>query len=121
MEERMISFRRLTVLLGAITMLASTAFAQTAGTVTVTGTNPEAFSLTNTSDGALSSTIALGSLTPGNTNTLTTGTADIRLRSNKVYKVTAQASALNVTGAGSADGGDTISLSDIGFGITSKT
>jgi hypothetical protein len=102
-------------------MLTSAAFAQTGGTITVTGTTPEAFSLTNTSEGALSSTIALGTLTPGNTNTLTTGTADVRLRSNKAYTLTAQASALNVTGPGSADGGDTIALSDIGFGITSMT
>ena len=117
----MISFKRLPVLLGVVMMLTSAAFAQTGGTITVTGTTPEAFSLTNTSEAALSSTIALGTLTPGNTNTLTTGTADVRLRSNKAYTLTAQASALNVTGPGSADGGDTISLSDIGFGITSMT
>jgi hypothetical protein len=117
----MISFRKLLILVGVIGTLAPAAFAQTAGTVTVTGANPEAFSLTNTSGGALSSTIALGTLTPGNTNTLTTGTADVRLRSNKVYKVTAQASALSVAGAGSADGGDTISLADIGFGVTTLT
>jgi hypothetical protein len=120
MEEPMISFKRAAVLLGAVMMLASAAFAQTAGTITVTGATPEAFSLTNTSDGTLSSTIALGSLTPGNTNTLSTGTAVVRMRSNKAYKVTAQAS-LTITGAGSADGGNDISLSDIGFGITSTT
>jgi hypothetical protein len=117
----MISFRRLPILFGIVILAASAALAQTAGTITVTGATPEVFSLTDTSEGTLSSTIALGSLIPGNTNTLTTGTADVRLRSNKAYKVTAQASALSVTGSGSADGGDTISLSDIGFGITAMT
>jgi hypothetical protein len=120
-REPMISFKRLAILFGIVITLASPVFAQTAGTITVTGTNPESFSLTNTSEGALSSTIALGNLTPGNTNTLTTGTADVRLRSNKAYNITAQASALNVTAGGAADGGDTISLADIGFGITAMT
>ncbi|HEX4997572.1 MAG TPA: hypothetical protein VFY29_05075 [Terriglobia bacterium] len=117
----MVTFKRLLILPGVIVILASAAFAQTGGAITVTGANPESFSLTNTSEGTLSSTIALGSLTPGNTNTLTTGTADVRLRSNKAYKLTAQATALNITGGAAADGGDTIALSDIGFGITSIT
>ena len=76
----------------------------TSGTVTVTGTTPEALSLTNESDATVSSTIALGTLTPGTSNTLTTGQTTIRLRSNKAYKVTAQAAPLSVTGPGSADG-----------------
>jgi hypothetical protein len=92
--------------------------AQTTGTITITGTTPEAFSITNATDGTLTSTIALGSLTPATGGTLTQGTAQVRLRSNKAYKVTAQASALNFTGAGSADGGTSLAMTDVGFGIT---
>jgi hypothetical protein len=99
----------------------SAAFAQTTGTVQVTGTTPEAFSLTSVSEGTLSSTITLNTLTPANNNTLTVGTADVHLRSNKVYKVTAQAAAISFTSPGSADGGNPIALTDIGFGVTQKT
>ena len=106
---------------GAVLGLATGAFAQTSGTTTVTGTNPEAFSLTNVSEGTLSSTIALGTLTPAAGGTLNTNTATIRLRSNKAYKITAQAGTLSVTGAGSADGGNSVALSDIGFGITTTS
>ena len=111
-------------LLTGLTVLALTApfaAAQTTGTITVTGTTPEAFALTNTSDGALASTIALGVLTPTSGVTiadLTTGTpVDVRLRSNKAYKLTATAGALAVIGAGATDGGEAIALTDIGFGI----
>jgi len=118
----MISFKRLPILLGAAMMMASAAFAQTTGTINVTGINPEAFSLTDTGGNALSTTIALGTLTPGADNTLTTGgPVTVRMRSNKAYKVTAQASALTFTTPGLADLGDTITLSDIGFGVTGMT
>ncbi len=113
--------RTILIAAGAAFGLATGAFAKTNGTITVTGTNPEAFSLTNVSEGALSSTIALGTLTPAAGGTLNTNTATIRLRSNKAYKVTAQAGTLSVTGAGSADGGSSIALSDIGFGITATS
>ena len=46
-EERMITFRRLPMLLGAVMMMASAAFAQNTG-LTINGNNPEAFSLTDT-------------------------------------------------------------------------
>ena len=89
----MITFRRLSMLLGAVMMMASAAFAQ--NTITINGNNPEAFSLTDTGGNNLSATIALGTLTPGANNTLTIGgPVAIRMRSNKAYKVTAQASAL---------------------------
>src|SRR5678815_5440007 len=106
-RERMISFKRLPILLGAAMMMASAAFAQT-GTITVNGNTPEAFSLTNPAGGALSSTISLGVLTPANTGTVTSGTATVNMRSNKAYKVTAQSSALTITGGGATDGGDDI-------------
>ena len=100
-------------------MFAGAAQAQTSGTITITGTDPEAFSITNTSDATLSATIILGTLTPATGGTLTSGTAQIRLRSNKAYQLTAQATALSFTGAGAADGGASIALSDFGFGIAS--
>jgi hypothetical protein len=43
----------------------------------------------------------------------------VRLRSNKAYKVTAQASALSFTSPGTTDGGNSLTLSDVGFGILS--
>lgn len=114
----MISFKRLTMVLGAVMMMASAAFAQ--NTITVTGNNPEAFSLTDTGGNTLSATIALGALTPSNTNALTVGgPVTVRMRSNKAYKITAQASALTFSPGGAVpDGGDTIALTDIGFGVT---
>jgi hypothetical protein len=93
---------------------------QTAGTITVNGTNPIASSITNTSDATLAATVALGTLTPANDGVLTVSTpVAMRLRSNKAYKVTAQATALTVSGPGADDGGSPITLSDIGFGVTS--
>jgi hypothetical protein len=112
----MISLRRLTLLFGAALTLASTAFAQS-GTITVTGTNPESFSLTNTAGGVLSSTITLAPMTPANSNTAVEGEAEVRLRSNKAYKLNVQAGALSVNIPGSDDGGDAIALADIGFGV----
>jgi hypothetical protein len=117
----MTAFKRLPILIALVLMLASAAFAQTSGQIQVTGSNPEAFSLTNTSGGTLSATIALGSLTPGNTNGLTTGTADVQVRSNKAYTITAQASALGFTLPGATAGGDDIALTDIGFAVTGTT
>src|SRR3954465_4948813 len=66
------------------------AWAQT-GTITVTGAVPSAFSITSNTNAALSATVALGTLTPGNTNTLTTGSVVARLRSNVSYHLSAQA------------------------------
>lgn len=109
----------ISTLVAAFVLTATAAFAQTAGTITVSGTTPEAFSITNGSDGTVSSTIALGTLTPASGSTLTQGSAQIRLRSNKAYKVTAQGSALSFTNPGTADGGNPMTLSDVGFGILS--
>ena len=103
----------------AILSFAQIASAQTTGTVTVSGTNPEAFSITNTSDASLSTTVSFGTLTPAAGSTLASGTTQVRLRSNKAYKLSAQATSLSFVGAGSADGGSSIALSDIGFGISS--
>ena len=108
-----------TISLAAIVIMCALAVsAQTTGTITVSGSQPAACSLTNSSDTALSSTIALGAMTPAANNTLVTGTAVTHLRSNKAYVVSAQATALSFTGAGIADGGNAMALSDIGFGLT---
>src|SRR5882724_7073569 len=108
-----------TISLAAIVIMCALAVsAQTTGTITVSGSQPAACSLTNSSDTALSSTIALGAMTPAANNTLVTGTAITHLRSNKAYVVSAQATALSFTGAGIADGGNAMALSDIGFGLT---
>jgi hypothetical protein len=101
--------------MGAI--FAAAAFAQTNGTVTITGTVPTAISLTHTDNGIVSSTIALGTLNPANDNNLTTGTTGLRIRTNKAYKLEARAVLTRGT-SGSDDGGDKISLADIGFGVT---
>jgi hypothetical protein len=100
-------------------IFAQMGFAQTTGTITVTGTDPDAFSITNTSDATLSATVVLGVLTPATGGALLSGTTQIRLRSNKAYYLNAQATALTITGPGSADGGRTIALADFGFGISS--
>ena len=100
-------------------MLAANVFGQSSGTITVSGSDPEAISVTNTSDTVLSSTVNLGTLTPTTGSSLVSGSSQIRLRSNKAYTVSAQATALSFVGAGSADGGRPLALGDIGFGISS--
>jgi hypothetical protein len=104
--------------LALVMLFAKTGWAQTTGTITITGSTPTAVSVTNTSDGTLTSTVALGSLTPAAGGTLMTSTVQARLRSNKAYTLSAQASALSISSPAAADGGASISLSDIGFGIT---
>ena len=101
-----------------IAFLTQTGFAQTTGTITVTGTTPTAVSVTNASDSTLSSTVALGTLTPAAGNSLMTSTVQARLRSNKAYTLSAQAAALNISSPAAADGGTSITLNDIGFGVT---
>jgi hypothetical protein len=105
----------------AVLVVVEIASAQTTGTVTVTGTNPSAVSLTNTSDGSLSTTVALGTLTPTTGGTLSTGSFQVRMRSSKGYILSAQSTSLNFTGLGATDGGNTIAAQDIGFGITALT
>src|SRR5437870_1071885 len=101
-----------------IAFLTQTGFAQTTGTITVTGTTPTAVSVTNASDSTLSSTVALGTLTPAAGNSLMSSTVQARLRSNKAYTLSAQAAALNISSPAAADGGTSITLGDIGFGVT---
>jgi hypothetical protein len=102
----------------AMLFMAEMALAQTTGTVTVTGTNPAAVSITNTSDAPLSTTVALGTLTPATGSTLATQSFQVRMRSSKAYVLSAQTTAISFTSLGAPDGGDTITAGDIGFGIT---
>jgi hypothetical protein len=101
--------------------LSQMGLAQTSGSVTVSGTNPAAVSITNTSDSNVSATVALATLTPAAGSTLAKDTFQVRLRSNKAYVLSAQASALTFNGLGQVDSGDTIALTDLGFGITAMT
>jgi hypothetical protein len=101
------------ILITVLMLLAVPAALAQTGTITITGAVPSAFSITSNTNAALSATVALGTLTPGNTNTLTTGTVVARLRSNVSYHLSAQA--VN-TGIGAT--ADDIQATDIGFGIT---
>ena len=96
------------------------ALAQTTGTITISGSIPQAVSLTSVSDAALSTTSAIGVLTATNTSTLAQITpVVVRIRSNQQYKLTA-ISVFTITGAGATDGGQAITPADIGFGIIAK-
>ncbi len=53
-----------------VCLLRTTSYAQTSGNINVTDTSPEAFSITDTADGTLTSSIILGTLTPSNNGTL---------------------------------------------------
>lgn len=97
---------------------ASFAQAQTSGSITVTATTPDAFSITDEGGNIVSSTIELGTLTPSKDSALVTKTQGVRLRSNRAYKLTAQTATLTFT---DSDGGKPLTLSDIGFGITAIT
>lgn len=108
-------------LLGIFVLIAGTAFAQTTGTVTLTGSIPDAVSITNTSDSALSTTLTLGALVATNNTTLAAITPlDVRIRSNKQYKLNASMVFTNA-GNGTVAGGDSITAADVGFGITAVT
>jgi hypothetical protein len=107
-----------TLTLGALA--AAAAFAQTTGTITVNGSIPPSISMTNTSNTLLTATSSLGVLIAKADSALVLGDqVDVRIRSNQQFKLNAAANFTN-TGAGTADGGVSISPSDIGFGITAK-
>lgn len=106
--------------LGALA--AAAAFAQTTGTITINGSIPDSISITNTSNTLLTATTSLGALVAADASTLATLLApvDVRIRSNKQFKLNAVAVFTN-GGAGSDDGGAPMTASDIGFGITAKS
>ena len=110
-----------TRLLTLSALAAAAAFAQTTGTITINGSIPDSISITNTSNTLLTATTTLGALVAANTSTLATLAApvDVRIRSNKQFKLNAVAVFTN-GGAGLDDGGTAMTSSDIGFGITAK-
>jgi len=111
---------KLTRILTIAGLAAAGAFAQTTGTITISGSIPQSVSMTSATDAALSTTAVLGVLTATNTSTLAQSPPVIvRIRSNQQYKLTA-ISAFSITGAGLDDGGSPITPADIGFGITAK-
>jgi hypothetical protein len=109
---------KLSFIFVALVFFANAGLAQTTGTITLSGTTPTAVSITNASDATLSTTVALGTLTPAAGGSLMTGSVPARLRSNKAYTLSAQATALSISSPASADGGSSITLNDIGFGVT---
>src|SRR5687767_2188746 len=76
--------------------------------------------ITTTSDGNLGAVLALGSLIPGKTSTVTPGTVQFRIRNSHDtgYHVTASAM-VTVNNTSPTSGGDGLSGSDIGIGIAS--
>jgi len=76
--------------------------------------------LTNTTNGTLNSVVAFGTLTPGSSNTPSTQQFQFRIRSNSNsgYHVSATLLAFNVVPIDPAQGGVTVSSSDVGIGIT---
>lgn len=112
---------KITRILTLSALATAAAFAQTTGTITITGSIPDAISMTNTSNTLLTATSSLGVLVAANTSTLATLAlpVDVRIRSNKQFKLNAIATFTN-SGAGTDDGGQAITPSDIGFGTTAK-
>ena len=76
--------------------------------------------LTNTTNGTLNSVVAFGTLTPGSSNTPSTQQFQFRIRckSNTGYHITATLLGFNVVPIDPAQGGATVSSSDVGIGIT---
>ena len=77
--------------------------------------------LQNGSNGVLTATVNFGALTPGFSSTPAGTTVNYRIRSNHVngYRVRVVAATFNQATTAVADGGVTISASDIGVGISS--
>jgi hypothetical protein len=109
------------ILLAILALFAPVVAGQVTGTITLSGTVPTACSMTDTSNNSLSSTMSLGALSAAANNTLTTATVSARLRSNKAYVLSVQASALTFGGLAATGGGNTLTAGDIAFGVTGIT
>ena len=116
---------KITQLLTLSALAAAAAFAQVTatGTITITGSVPASISMTNDaapSNTLLNGTIALGSLVAANTATLATLTnpVNVRIRSNKQFKLSAMVAPMTFTSTDLDDSGLPITAADIGFGIT---
>jgi hypothetical protein len=76
--------------------------------------------LTNTSDGTLAASVALGALTPSRTTSVSASQVQFRLRSRNNsggYRLDASAT-FSVATTGAVSGGSTVSASDIGVGLS---
>src|SRR5947208_16959010 len=112
---------KITRLLTLSALAAAATFAQTTGTITISGSIPDSISMTNDSNALLTATSSLGAVVAANSATLATLAVpvDVRIRSNRQFKLNAVAVFTNA-GAGLNDGGTPITSADIGFGITAK-
>src|SRR5581483_4905057 len=99
-------------------------FAQgTSGTGTYSGTVPETYAISNTSDGNLAGTLgSFSTLTIGKGTLAAPTPLQIRLRSNHTYQITANAAVTSgITDGTASPAGNTaqaIKTGDIGFGFT---
>jgi hypothetical protein len=77
-------------------------------------------SITNTSDGTLAASVAIGALTPSRTTSVSASQVQFRLRSKNNasgYRLDASAT-FSVAPTGAVAGGSTMSASDIGVGLS---
>jgi hypothetical protein len=108
-------------LIAAIALIPAAAQAQTGG---FSGTVPETYTITDTSNGAFSGTFTAFNAAIGS-NTLATTSVQFRIRSNAAYQLDAQVGGLTNITAGTQAAADnsarSVKLGDVGFGITAYT
>jgi len=109
------------LMLAALAAAPALAQPERTGTLTITGSIPDAISMTASDNGNVGATATFGALTPRDNGALARFAApmELRIRSNKRFTLSAQASFTN-SGAGPDDGGAALSAADIGFGIIAK-
>lgn len=121
---------RIAVAVGVLCLLAPAIFAQTSGTVTISGTTSAAVKLTSggvatlagnvgggitaqsAADAALATVVNFGEVGPGNTNTYVCFTQPLFLRANAASTVSAAVTAESFPG-----GSNAVQKSDIGIGF----
>lgn len=120
---------QLALLTSVLAIAASTASAQTTGTVTINGSVAKSASIRwwsftalntetgtnapNTQNSPLLFTLSVGDVSPANPNNYAGGKVKVILRTNAAFALSAQVTASSGFGAASGD----ISLSDVGFGL----
>ena len=109
------------VLIAAIALVPASAYAQSGG---FSGTVPETYTITDTSNGAFSGTFTAFNAAIGQ-NTLATTTVAFRIRSNAPYQLDAQVGGLTNITSGTQSAADntarSVKLGDVGFGVTAYT
>lgn len=120
---------QLALLTSVLAIAASTASAQSTGTVTINGSVAKSASIRwwsftalntetgtnapNTQNSPLLFTLSVGDVSPANPNNYAGGKVKVILRTNAAFALSAQVTASSGFGAASGD----ISLSDVGFGL----